>query len=313
MEANTYISIWGYLVFVTDGSIDVYEKWETFQRHGIARNEPLGERKEIFIETLLNGNLVNNVNDAEVVSNDIDSYFGWFFMRTDPKAELVPSPDDMIRLRQAIGDTQFDDMSVYDRELFATGYKSPMITDVDFDRQTYFRWLGDHKAGTFEQKKTGLFKSWFKRNQDMATEQQGYAVQNVFSQDPKDKWASYSYTYGAHDKLGYEVVIVNAGRDSGGILSSLVSKVIDQGGFKLGEVFDVDGFKIGGVACRARADEIPLDSPTAQNMLGAKNLDMKRAVQIYIGDAANVLPGEPGYDETFVQILTVDESNEQGN
>lgn len=313
MEKNTYISIWGFLVFVVDPTFDVYERWERFQRHGIARKEPLSERKEIFIEVIMREGLVNEVSDAEVIPDNIDSYFDWFFMKADPKAELVPGPDDLLRLRQAIGDTAFDAMSVYDRELYATGYKSPMITDVDFDRQTYFRWLGDHKAGSFEQKKMGLFKSWFKRNQDMATAEQGFAVQNVFSNDPKDLWASYSYTYGAQDKLGYEVLVVNAGQTSGGMLAQITKWAIETGGFIENVPFTVPGYTVGpgGELLRAVATEQVVGDVAKTRMLGAINAGMTRYMQVFIADKNNLLPGEEGYDTSFVQELTAEKEDEQ--
>ena len=309
MEQNTYISIWGFLVFVVDPSLDVYAKWETFQRHGIARKEPLDERKEIFLDTLINSGLVNAVSDAEVIPEKIDSYFDWFFMKTDPKAELVPSPDDLIRLRQAIGDEACDAMSVYERELFATGYRSPAIAEVDFDRKTYFRWLGDHKAGDFEKKKMTLFASWFKRNQDMAAEKQGFAVQNVFSNDPKDQWASYSYTYGAQDKLGYEILLVNAGTGSGGILAQLARWAIETGGFIENVPFTIPGYKVGpeGQLLKAVATEQAMGPVATTRMMGAINAGMTRYMQVFIGDKNNVLPGEDGYDVSFVQTLPPDE------
>lgn len=315
MEQNTYISIWGFLVFVVDPSLDVYAKWETFQRHGIARKESLDERKEIFLDTLINSGLVNAVSDAEVIPEKIDSYFDWFFMKTDPKAELVPSPDDLIRLRQAIGDEACDAMSVYERELFATGYRSPAIVDVDFDRQTYFRWLGDHKAGDFEKKKMTLFASWFKRNQDMATEKQGFAVQNVTSEDPKDTWNSYSYTYGAQGKLGYEVLIVNVGPNSGAILAQLTKWAIETGGFIENVPFTIPGYTVGPDAepLKAVATEQVMDDVATTRLLGAMNAGMKRYMQVFVGDKRNILPGEDGYDVGYVQELTPEVSDEQGN
>jgi hypothetical protein len=315
MEKNAYISIWGFLVFVVDSSLDVYEKWETFQRHGIARKETLGERKEIFIETLIHNGLVNEVSDAEVIPDKIDSYFDWFFMKADPKAELVPSPDCLLRLQQAIGDKEFNAMSVYERELFATGYRSPLITDVNFDRQTYFRWVGDHKAGSFETKKMALFKSWFKRNQDMATAEQGFAVQNVFSNDPKDKWASYSYTYGAQGKLGYEVLIVNAGQNSGAMLAKVTKWAIETGGFIENVPFTIPGYTVGpaGELLKAVATEQIMGDVATTRMLGAVNAGMTRYMQVFVGDKNNILPGEDGYDTGYVQELPPEVSDEQGH
>jgi hypothetical protein len=315
METNTYISIWGFLVFVVDGTLDVYEKWETFQRHGIARKETLDERKEIFLETLISSGMVNEVSDAEVIPDNIDRYFDWFFMKADPKAELVPTPDCMRRLQQAIGDEQFNAMSVYERELYATGYRSPLITDVNFDRQTYFRWMGDHKAGSFETKKMALFKSWFKRNQDMATAEQGFAVQNVTSNDPKDTWRSYSYTYGAQGKLGYEVLIVNAGPNSGAMLAQLTKWAIETGGFIENIPFTIPGYTVGpgGEPLKAVATEQVMGPVATTRLLGAMNAGMKRYMQVFVGDKNNILPGEEGYDTGYVQELTPEVDDEQRN
>lgn len=305
MEQNTYISIWDFLVFVTGEPFDVYEKWETFQRHGIARKEQLSERKEIFIDTLIHDKLVNSVSDAEVVPDNIDNYFSWFFMKTDPKAELVPSPDDMLRLRQAVGDDQFASWSAYDRELFATGYKCPIIVDADFDRQTYFRWVGDHKAGDFEKKKMALFSSWYKRNSKMAAAEQGFSLENVFSEDPTDRWCSYSYTVGVSEKLGYEILLVNAGKNSGPLLAQIAKWAIDTGGFIENVPFGVPGYTVGEekIPLKAVATEQGMGDVATTRMQGAVNAGMKRYMQVFIGDKNNLLPGEDGHDASFVQEL----------
>lgn len=306
---GTYISIWGYVVMALVDNLDVYAEWDLFQEHGVAREEDLAERKEIFLETLMRDNKVNPVTDAEVLPAQYDNYFEWFFMKADPKAELVPKASDMNALRLALGNARFDALSVYDRELFATGYKSDLIKEVDMHPSMYFLWVADETAGSMEEKKMKLFRSWFARNQRMATEKQGFAVQNVFSQDPKDKWSSYSYTYGAQDKLGYEVAVVNAGQNSGAILAQLTRWAIETGGFIYNIPFEVKGYTVGQPPqpLKAVATEIDMDSALAQTMLGAKNTGMTRAVQIFIADKNNILPGEEGYDTSFVQEYTASE------
>lgn len=306
---GTYISIWGYVVMALDDNLDVYAEWDLFQEHGVAREEDLTERKEIFLETLMRDGKVNPVTEAEVLPEKYDNYFEWFFMKADPKAELVPTAKDMNTLRLALGEARFNDMSVYDRELFATGYKSDLMRQAEMDPSMYFMWAADDRAGKEEDKKMQLFRSWFARNQRIATEKQGFAVQNVFSNDPKDKWSSYSYTYGAQAKLGYEVAIVNAGKNSGAILAQLVSWAIETGGFIFDLPFEVKGYTVGNPAqpLKAVATEIDMDSALAQTMLGAQNTDMTRAVQIFIADKNNLLPGEEGYDTSFVQEYTASE------
>jgi len=300
---GTYISIWGYVVMVLADDLNVYEQWASFQRHGVAREEDLSERKEIFIEILMRKGLVNPVTDAEVLPEKYENYFEWFFMKSDPKAELVPSPDEMATLHRKLGCEAYHAMDVYTRELFATGYKSDLMVAAGMLPAMYFEWLIDPKAGTLEEKKMALFRSWFERNQRMAAEQQGFAVQNVASNNPKDKWSSFSYTYGAQDKLGYEVAIVNAGPRSGAILAQITKWAIDTGGFMLDMPFEVPGYTVGNPpsVLKAVATELDMVSPLAQAMLGAKNQGMTRAVQIFIADANNILPTEEGYDTGFVQ------------
>ncbi|MNH23631.1 hypothetical protein D3C79_835370 [compost metagenome] len=48
-------------------------------------------------------------------------------------------------------------------------------------------------------------------------------------------------------------------------------------------------------------------------MLGAMNAGMTRYMQVFIGDKNNILPGEEGYDTSYVQELTPELEDEQRN
>ncbi|MCY1290351.1 hypothetical protein D9M70_394900 [compost metagenome] len=194
-------------------------------------------------------------------------------------------------------------MSQYHREMFATGYRQPVFKEAQFSQTVYLQWLADESVGDLESKKMVIFRSHMEDIRNKAIKNQGFAIQNVCSNEP---WKTYSYTIAASEKLGYDVVMVNAGPDSGHHLAELVSTAIKEGGFKLDEPFVDTNYRIAGEPMRAVAKELGMDSPAVTRMQGAVNAGMKRVVQIYIGDKNNRLPDEEGYDAAFVQELTVD-------
>lgn len=314
MEKNEYIVVWSYVVIVLDETLDLYEEWDKFQRFGIAREEAQDERKEIFIELLAREGKVGLPDDEEVIPEKKDRYFDW---------KIRTTAEDMTKMREALKPEVFAAMSVYEREMFATGYHQPIFKKAHFGRATFLRWLSDEKVGTMENKKMTIFRSYMEDQRDQATKAQGFAIQNVLAGkvDPY-----YSYTIGLTEKLGFDLVLVNGGPSSGEILATQASRLLaekarppitlDAKGSNvvpitppvqpIGEVFALPGFTIGKdkIPVRAQIVEIDINSITAKGMNGAINKGMKKVLQLYIGDRHNILPGEPDYDTTFVQELT---------
>lgn len=310
MQPNTYVSIWNFIVFVLDETLDVYTEWETFIRHGVARLESMSERREIFIDHLVAKSMVSLPSEQEIIPEQIDAYFSWFFTQADLRNSIVPSPDAIIRLKQAMTAKDYDELSVHERELFAMGYMSPLMKQAGFEVPMYFRWLSDHKAGSLEDKKIALVSSWMKEMQRAAAEKQGFSIHNVFSNDPVDTWHRYSYTAHLTSKLNYDLLLVNCGHYSGQNLADIAKWLIETGGVIEGEVFTMPGITVNKVPLRMVASaQIPVDEVATTRMQGAITQGMTQYVQIFIGDKNNILPGEEGYDSTFDQTLTVSKDN----
>lgn len=311
MQSNTYVTIWNFVVFVLDETLDVYTEWETFIRHGIAREEHMSERREFFIETLVEKSLISLPGRHEVIPDVMDSYLGWFFMLTDPSSASVPSPDAMIRLKQSMLEYDFNQMGVGERELFATGYKSPLMVDAGFTIPIYFRWLSDHKAGSLHDKKIALVGSWLKNMEANAAAQKGFAIHNVFSDEPVDTWRRYSYTSRLSDKVGFDLLLVNAGTYSGQTLAEIAEKVIKAGSVVEGLDFVMPGITLpDGTPLRMTFSAIrPVDGIATTRMQASINHGMKGYIQVLVADKNNVLPGEAGYDQTFDQNLPEDSND----
>ncbi|MMZ70240.1 hypothetical protein D1872_332360 [compost metagenome] len=64
---------------------------------------------------------------------------------------------------------------------------------------------------------------------------------------------------------------------------------------------------------RAVASEQVMGEVAKTRMLGAMNAGMTRYMQVFIGDKNNILPGEEGYDTSYVQELTPELEDEQRN
>ena len=310
MQPNTYVSIWNFVVFVLDETLDVYTEWETFIRHGVARLESMSERREIFIDHLVAKSMVSLPSEQEIIPEQIDAYFSWFFTQADLRNFTVPSPDAIIRLKQAMTAKDYDELSVHVRELFAMGYMSPLMKQAGFEVPMYFRWLSDHKAGSLEDKKMALVSSWMNEMQRAAAEKQGFSIHNVFSNDPVDTWHRYSYTAHLTSKLNYDLLLVNCGHYSGHNLAEIAKWLIETGGVIEGEVFTMPGITVNKVPLRMVAStQMPVDEVATTRMQGAINHGMTQYVQIFVGDKNNILPGEEGYDITFDQTLTVSKDN----
>lgn len=310
MQPNTYVSIWNFIVFVLDETLDVYTEWETFVRHGVARLESMSERREIFVDHLVAKSMVSLPSEQEIIPEQIDAYFGWFFTQADLRNFTVPSPDAIIRLKQAMTAKDYDGLSVHERELFAMGYMSPLMKQAGFEVPMYFRWLSDHKAGSLEDKKMALVSSWMKEMQRAAAEKQGFSIHNVLSNDPVDTWHRYSYTAHLTSKLNYDLLLVNCGHYSGHNLAEIAKWLIETGGVIEGEVFTMPGITVNKVPLRMVAStQMPVDEVATTRMQGAINHGMTQYVQIFVGDKNNILPGEEGYDSTFDQTLTVSKDN----
>lgn len=310
MQPNTYVSIWNFIVFVLDETLDVYTEWETFVRHGVARLESMSERREIFVDHLVAKSMVSLPSEQEIIPEQIDAYFGWFFTQADLRNFTVPSPDAIIRLKQTMTAKDYDGLSVHERELFAMGYMSPLMKQAGFEVPMYFRWLSDHKAGSLEDKKMALVSSWMKEMQRAAAEKQGFSIHNVLSNDPVDTWHRYSYTAHLTSKLNYDLLLVNCGHYSGHNLAEIAKWLIETGGVIEGEVFTMPGITVNKVPLRMVAStQMPVDEVATTRMQGAINHGMTQYVQIFVGDKNNILPGEEGYDSTFDQTLTVSKDN----
>lgn len=294
MKKNTFISIYSYPVLVIVDDLDVYLEYDKFKQLGNFKECPESEQISAFVDFLLEQERVYQPEDVASIPSGIPWYFRW---------DRVPTAEDMDDLRTALGAEQWGNIPIYHREIFATGYHQPLFKEAAFSKETYLKWLSDTSGVTLKDKLMAIYKSRMEAMMAMDIMKMGFTVQNVFSDDPVDLWKTFSYTIGASEKLGYDVVLVNGGTLSSGILTKHVSAALQTGGFELGNVIEDADFLIAGQPIRLMATEIPLDSITATEMLGAIKAGMPRAVQLFIGDKNNRLPGEEGYDELFVQIL----------
>lgn len=290
MEKNTYVAIFDFIFFVVDETLDLYHEWALFESKGIACEEELSERKEIFLDELTHCGRLKIPSDSEVVPDRLDTYFAF---------DHIPSPEDMTTLKVALGDT-YESLSVRDRELLATGYKQQVFVKAGWTIDVYTKWLMDPSI-TLEDKKFTIFHSIIetKRLQNIALH--GYTMQGV-SGGSSTAWKNYIYSVGLSAKTGHELVIVNHGQSGPSILETAATSSL-KGTLIVDEVFVSDDFIVNGLPLRLIIKDIPLDSFTAQGCMG-KIGTVTNIKQIFIADKNNILPGEEGYDVEFVQELS---------
>lgn len=292
MKLKSIIVVCDFIVRVMNKDLDLYKEREKFQQI-----PPSKELNEVFVDSLIqSGDLevVEHVTELEAMT--IPSYFTW---------HNIPTSKDMEDLRRAIGEDAWGTMTLRDRELFASGYQQTLFKEAEFTQATYFCWLGDGHVGTLEEKKMAIFRSWMEDKRKEAVNEQGFAVQNVFSNDPKDSWKMCSYTIGLTEKLGFDMVVVNGGKTSGLLLAEVASKCIAEGGFPVGP-FTVSSYRVAGADLRVAIVDIPQGTGTTKMMLAAISKGMLATKQLYIGDKNNILPTEAGYDIGFIQAVNVE-------
>lgn len=301
---NNFAVVWGFIVKLPI-TTDVYAEWQKFIKDNVAlRHIPHDEFREKFIDELFALGKAENINENDVVPDTVaDEYFSWFFMIDDILNERTPSSEDMLLYRSAFPQ-HVGQVSIRDQELYATGYKTDDFKDAQYTQSLYLKWLADDDVVSLEDKKIFLFRSWMKRNERLAIDKQGFAINNVFSNDPKDLYRRFSYSTGLNDKFGFEAILINGGDHSGRLLASVLSRIV-AGEDILSTNFVIPEFIIGEKgSLRAKFIDIPLSSEAAKNML-ANGDTMSAVKQLLVGDKNNILPGESGYDDSFIQEFRV--------
>lgn len=189
----------------------------------------------------------------------------------------------------------------YQLKLFAEGYRLQSFVEAEFDFSDYLRWLGDMSQGTFDEKLTRLFSIKITELQRKHIEEYGYSLMGVGAGDVDP---SYTYTVGLSKILGFELVVVNLPLH---LSSPLLNGVIDnlkKGNVTPDVVFTDDEFTIEDVLARLKITDIDMDSNTAEGVKGRiDGIEVTQIKQLWLPDQNNVLPDEPGYDNTFMQTL----------
>lgn len=296
------VSVWGYLGILEKSPIEIYEQWDVFLKSLDCDQQIDDDIIQQYLAVLEDNGVVNFFREGMEIpqGKDTHQYFDWFFQLLKPIHRHFPTAENVRRTKERF-DKEDQVMSSRDLEFYASGYLSPLMVETGFDFETYLLWLFEPRAGTMESKKIGLFKTWMDEQEKYAIEQQGFAVRNVFSNEPTDKWKSYSYTTGLSDKHRFEVLVVNAGKSSGNLLADAVKLLLEK---KLvpNTPGTMDNFLTNGEPLRVKAVEL---QPTSKTFMHIREFVGKvdKIYQIYVGDQTNKLPGETGYNEDFLQTM----------
>lgn len=135
---------------------------------------------------------------------------------------------------------------------------------------------------------------------DRQISQLGYYINGVSGLPP------FAYSVGLAGKLGYEIAVVNVGEE--GVFKFLleVAGRLTAGENLFDGPFTMNGYSVlvgmESQHSRVKFVELALDSPTASNFFGILGKTPK-IFHLIASDAKNVLPGEPGYDVTYIQEL----------
>lgn len=296
------VSVWGYLGILEKPSIEIYEQWDVFLK-SLDRDQGISDDLiQEYLAILEDNGIVTFFRDSKEIPQEKDThyYFDWFFQLLKPIRQRFPAAENIRRTKECF-DKENQAVSSRDLEFYASGYLSPMMVGAEFDFDIYLHWLFDPRAGTMEDKQISLFKSWLSAQEKYAIEQQGFAVRNVFSDDPSDKWKRYSYTKGLSDKHRFEVLAVNAGGSSGNLLADAVKLLLEK---KLvpNVPGQMDDFLVNDEPLRVKVVELQPTSKTCMLIRGFVD-EVDKIYQVYIGDQSNKLPGETGYNEDFLQTM----------
>lgn len=130
----------------------------------------------------------------------------------------------------------------------------------------------------------------------------GFAIQGVFH--PGTVKPSYLYTVGLTDTLGAEVIVV-AEADIMALhplINSAVQQAIANDDSEFMQEYGV-GTLIDGVT-PMKADFVEVTNhPAIPHLVVQRVGDVKRVFQLSLADENNLLPGEEGYNEEWVQDL----------
>lgn len=293
MEKNTYITVFGFIVFVVDETLDLYHEWDLFEKQGHAREEELSERKEIFLDCLIDCGRLIVPSEEEVIPDSMSTYLSF---------DLIPTPEEIESIKVIFGDN-YKNLTVRDIELLASGYRQDVFIKAGWTQDVYSKWLLDRSISLSDKKMT-IFRSIVDKQRQQHINTFGFTMQGV-NGGSETPWKSYTYTIGLSAKVGYELVIVNGGSQGPNLLSRFANEAI-AGTIALDSVVECDEFRIADNPARVTIQSISLDSYTAKGCMGkvGKVTDIK---QIFLADKNNILPSEEGYDVGYVQTLSEDD------
>lgn len=306
-NVNQPVTIFGFDVNPVSFDFNPYHEFHTWFTPEVKEKLGNADWREAFVDHLIETGKVIGVYEGEVSDGEpgVD-YFDWFFMKAPLDGySLIPTMEDMDEIEKVLKDSKFTDVTQRNKEILAVGHHAPGFQTAEFDHKTYLHWLGDtlSKANKIEEVTIQLFKEFNSMREKNIIAKQGFTVRNVFTNE--DPWRYYSYTVGLTDQLGYELIMINGSRHSGTLLTDIVHDVLKNNP-GLGVPFVNNDFKVvvGGDDIRLKMVEISLDSGNA-SFVREGVPEVKRVVQVQLGDKNNILPGEEGYDETFVQDIAV--------
>lgn len=297
----TVVSVFDYLVIPKQG-FDPYAAWGEFR----PTLDPVTQKTSYmgdFIDFLVEKGVCDLATCQE---DDTVSYMDWIFWKMGPNWwDFIPTRADI----SAFKPEELESISIRDIELFSVATKTKLFKEAEYTSDIFTMWFNDPQTGSVEEKRMVVFREFNKKADEETVERQGFSVSNVFSNDPNDPIRQFSYSIHLSKKLGYDVTVLNAGNVSGHLLSDICTTLIKddvKDPTKLPPMTsDVAAINVNGVRqdVRFAFRTISPDSETFKNMLGSINAGMTLAYQIVIGDKNNILPGEEGYDESFIQTM----------
>lgn len=217
--------------------------------------------------------------------------------------EQTVTEEQLLQVRRLIESVVGKDHTFTDYQIkvFAEGYLLEPFVEAEFDFYMYLNWLGDLTQGDFKEKLTKLFATKIEETHRKNAERVGWSLTAVGSGsvDP-----TFTYTVGLTRKLGYELIVTNLPPDLSQPLLNEVCTALTENTLPIDEPFTTSSFTVNGEPARLKIVDIDFDSVTAKSVMARiDGIEVTQIKQLWLSDGDNILPDEPGYDNTFVQYL----------
>jgi hypothetical protein len=329
MKKGDCVNIAGFYFKVLDDGLGLYMERDEYLLANIGKTSEENDEIFSFLENLVDKGKLEAVGSASpILENQYQVFFVW---------DEIPTSGDMELLQSTLGDIEWNRLPNRDREMLALGYRLPRFVydedededeearlyptsqktetgdDCEFlfkptvlddetedDCEFYLNWIKDQKAGTLEEKLRTVLYYWLEKTRVEHIRSYGVSVAGVGFYGPGEKSLNISYTDGLSKIAGFELLIVNGPEAWAIILAQLakmaISGSLPSGVFRLEDiVFQYNGNSVGIVI-----KDLSVRSKTARRAFEDASVPNK-IKQIYIADKNNILPGEEGYDLSYVQ------------